>query len=98
VPAKSIRHVSWTGTWVTAVTHTITFLGASGVTATAFNSFLGVDTGSGFVAKGTSGWRLISVDLTQQPGYSLSFPQVFGRSTTGIATWISIGSCEESEA
>lgn len=94
---KSIKFVSWPATWEYGGTATITF--TSSATATAKNVFLGVAPGVGWVAKnGTTGWSLVSVDLTRQPGYASGDIQLFGHNASAVATWYSITSCATATA
>ena len=91
----SLRRCSWSATWLHNATSTITFVTNTQATATATNVFLGAGPGNGWVAKsGTSGWSLVSVDLTTQPGYNGSEIQLFGHSTaSAVMQWYSISTC-----
>lgn len=95
---KSLRHVQWSGEWPAGETHAITFK-VGGATATANNSFLGVNTGEGWAARSSSAWHLVVADLSLQPGWNTTEIQLFGHSSTdGIAQWYSITTCATATA
>lgn len=94
-PVPSVKHCRWTADWAIDSTATITLMAATHVTATATNVFLGAGPGSGWIARdGTAGWKLISVNLTTQPGYNGSEIQLFGHGTSSaVMQWYSISTC-----
>lgn len=98
VGGTSVKRCSWTSSWLINGTATISFLSGAQSTATATNVFLGAGPGNGWIARdGTAGWKLISVDLTTQPGYAAEDIQVFGHETSSaVMQWYSIVTCSTS--
>ena len=67
--SQQVRLCSWTSTWAIQTTSQITIF-STGSTATAYNRFFGVRPGNGVVVRDGGTWHLVSVKLTDQPGYS----------------------------
>lgn len=90
-----LKQCSWTADWSIDDVATVTFLAATQATATATNVFLGAGPGDGWVARdGTAGWKLISVNLTTQPGYDENEIQLFGHGTSSaLMQWFSTTTC-----
>ncbi len=92
-----VKFCSWTASWAHDTTTTIS-LYPSG-TATARNLYFGVVPGDGLVAKkGTSGWQLISCDLTLQAGYGVTGIQLLGHDENEFAHWYHITTCSTATA
>lgn len=94
IPA-SVRFCTFTGTWASGESKTITLLDSSGATqaeASATNVLVGVSAGSGVVARDGTSWKLISVNLTTQPGYSSSGTQVLAV-VNGLLRWVGTTAC-----
>lgn len=90
-----IRFCTFTGTWSSGESKTITLLDSSGATqaeVAATNVLVGVSSGSGVVARDGTSWKLISVNLTTQPGYSSSGTQVL-TVVNGLLKWIGTTAC-----
>lgn len=89
-----IRLCTWTGTWTTSSSKVVSFAFPTGVTTTAYNAYLGVDAGTGWIARdGTAGWKLVSVRLSDQPGYVGNEIQMLGHDAGGLAHWYSVATC-----
>jgi hypothetical protein len=91
----SLRRCIWAENWPHNSTAVVAFVSGPSAQVTATNVFLGAGPGKGWVAKsGTSGWSLVSVDLTTQPGFFGDQEQIFGHSSTsGLMQWYSISNC-----
>lgn len=89
-----VRFCSWTQTWQINSTATIEFYQTNG-TATAVNVWLGVNPGSGWVARrGSDGYALIGCNLTQQAGYDSASIQLFGHgNSSALCEWYSVVQC-----
>jgi hypothetical protein len=97
VAGAPVKFCSWTASWAHDTTTTIS-LYPSG-TATARNLYFGVVPGDGLVAKkGTSGWQLISCDLTLQAGYGVTGIQLLGHDENEFAHWYHITTCSTATA
>ena len=91
---KPVRFCSWSTSWSYGGTAVITFAPGTANTATATNQILRVGPGDGWAANnGTSGWSLVSFDMTKQSGYSTSTIQLFGHDSSALAHWYSITTC-----
>jgi hypothetical protein len=77
----SLRLCSWTATWYESSSIPVTFSNSGGVTATATNVFFGVGPGAGWVAKDAGVWKLVSVRLSDQPGYDVQKIQLLGHNS-----------------
>jgi len=93
-----VRYCEWTGTWKAGEIKQVTFL-AGGMTATAINAFVGVDTGKGWVAKHSGTWHMLVCNLTTQPNYSSENIQVLGHQgeEEGIVKWFDTVDCDDEE-
>jgi len=78
---KAIRLCSWTATWYESSSIPVTFSNSGGATAMATNVFFGVGPGAGWVAKDAGTWKLVSVRLSDQPGYKSDEIQLLGHSS-----------------
>lgn len=90
-----VRRCSFISTWPAGESKIITLLNAAGATQAevfATNTLVGVSAGTGFVARDGSDWKLISVDLTTQPGYSTSGTKVLTLSN-GLLQWTGTTAC-----
>lgn len=95
----SLRRCEWTANWSTGETTLITFVAFTQATATAGNVFCGVYPGNGWVAKdGTSGWKLVSVDLTSQGQYDGEEIQMLGHNANGYMQWYNVTTCSTATA
>lgn len=96
--SKSVRLCSWTASWQVDASQQVTFINSTGLTATATNVLLGVGPGEGAVVKDGTGWYLVSVKLTMQPGYNSGNVQLLGHDDGGVARWYDIFTCTTAAA